>query len=99
MSIPGKDLLLFWRPRPYKNKLQEDRKWKKTRDQRKSSTKIRLHKRQSGPSDANVSLIRGEHEMKQSSSLDSEDCKEPSLVETGVENSDTDAECLCCSGL
>ena len=53
----------IWTSSPYKNKLQEDRKKKETRDQRKSSSKIRLQKkRQSGPSDANVSVIRGEHE-------------------------------------
>ena len=85
---------------PYKNKLQEDRKRKETRDQRKYS-KIRLQKkRQSGPSDANVSVIRGEHEMKrkktpsESSSSYPKDCEEPSLTETDEENSDKEAECL-----
>ena len=49
----------------YTNKLQEDRKRKETRDQRKSSSELRLQeKRQSGPSDANVSVIRREHETK-----------------------------------
>jgi hypothetical protein len=91
---------------PYKNRLQENRKRKETRDQRKSAFKIRLQKkRQSGPCDANVSAIRGEHEVtrkktvSESSSSDPEDCEEPSFVETGEENSDTDAECFYCSGL
>jgi len=91
---------------PYKNKLQEHRKRKENRDQRKSSFKIRLQKkRQSGPSDANVSAIRGEHEVmrkktvSESSPSDPEDCEESSFVETGEENSDTDAECLYSSGL
>jgi len=49
---------------PYKNKFQENRKRKETRDQGKSTSKIRLQKkRQSGPSKANVSVIRCEHEM------------------------------------
>ena len=54
----------IWTSSPYKNKLQEDRKRKETRDKRKSFSKIRMQeRRQSGPSDANVSFIRGEHEM------------------------------------
>ena len=48
----------------YNNKLQEHQKRKEITDQRKSS-KIRLQKkRQFGPSDANVSVIRDEYEMK-----------------------------------
>ena len=35
----------------------------------------------------------------ESSSVDSEDCEEPSLAEPSEENSDSDAECLYCSGL
>jgi hypothetical protein len=54
--------LTSWR---YKNKLHEDQEQKETWDQRKSSSKIWLQKnRQSGSSDANVSVIRGELEMK-----------------------------------
>jgi len=50
---------------PYKNKFQENRGRKGTRNQRQSSSKIRSQKkRQSGRSDANVSIIRGEHGMK-----------------------------------
>ena len=49
-------------------------------------------KRQSGPSNANVSVICGEHET-ESSSVDSEDCEEPSLVET-----DTNVQILTLSG-
>jgi len=48
----------------YNNNLQEDQKRKETTDQRKSS-KIRLQKKsQLGPNDANVSVIRDEHEMR-----------------------------------
>jgi hypothetical protein len=90
---------------PHKNKLQEDRKRKETINQRISSFKIRLQKkRQSGPSDANVSVIRGEPEVKrkkrasESLSSDPEDCEEPSFVETGEENSDIDAECFSVQG-
>ena len=36
---------------------------------------------------------------RQSSSLDSENCEEPSLVEKDEEYSDIDAQCLYCSGL
>jgi hypothetical protein len=50
-------------------------------------------KRQSGLSDANVSVIRAEPEMKRVI-LDSDDCEEPSFVETGEAKSDIDAECL-----
>jgi hypothetical protein len=103
MSIPGKDLLLCWRARLTKTNIKKIKR-RKTRDQRKSSSKIRLQKkRRSGPSDANVTVIRGEHEVKrkntsESSSSDPEDFEEPSLVETEDENSDIDAECLYCSG-
>jgi hypothetical protein len=84
---------------PYKNKRQEDRKKKETRDRRKSFSKIRLQKRQSRPGDASVSVARGEHEMKkkqrasESSSSESKDCEEPGLIETDEEYSDSDAEC------
>ena len=64
MSIPGKDLVLFWQAALKKSKLQDNRKRQESRDQRKSS-KIRLQrKKQSGHSDANVSVVRGELEMK-----------------------------------
>jgi hypothetical protein len=51
-----------------------------------------LQKRQSSPSDANFTVIHGEHEVKrkktaaESSSSDPEDCEELNLVETGEEN-------------
>jgi len=60
-------------------------------------------KRQSGPNNANVSVIRGEPEVKrkrasESLSSDPEDCEKPSFVETGEENSDIDAECFSVQG-
>ena len=64
MSITGKDLLLFWQARPTKLNLKKTEK-KENRDQMKYSSKIRLQEnRQSGPSDANISVIHGEHEMR-----------------------------------
>jgi hypothetical protein len=92
---------------PYKNILQENLKKKETGDRRKSSSKIRLQKKsQSGRSDGSVSVVRGEHEMKEKqtasepSSSDSKDCEESILIETDEECSDCDGECcLCSSGL
>jgi hypothetical protein len=96
MSIPGKDLLLFWRARITKNKLQKDRKRKENRDQRKFSSKIRLlEKRHSGPTDADVSAIRGRDEMKRVIILRLRKLWE----ETGEENSDSDTDFLYHSGL
>jgi hypothetical protein len=49
---------------------------------------------------ANVSVNRGEREMKrkkrasESSPSDSEECEEPSLIETDGENLDSVTECL-----
>ena len=84
---------------PYKNKFQEDRKRKETRDHRKSSSKIRLQKkRQSDPSGADVSIIRGELDMKIVIILWLWRLWQPSLIETGEENSDSDTEYLYCSG-
>ena len=48
----------------YKNKIHEEQKRKDNRDQRKSSSKIRLQKRESRPGEGNVSFIRGERELK-----------------------------------
>lgn len=48
-------------------------------------------KRQSDPRDANVSVIRGEHE---SSSLDSEDCEEKLVKKIHIVTL-----CLYCSGM
>jgi hypothetical protein len=48
----------------YKNGIQEDRKREKTRDQGKSSNIGLQKKRQSGPSDTDVLVVRGDHEMK-----------------------------------
>jgi hypothetical protein len=94
-AFPGKTSAVLTSS-PYKTKLHEDRKRKQTRDQRKSSFKIRLQKkRQFDPSDSNVTVFRGKREMKK----DSEDFEETSLVETEEENSDIDGECLCYSGL
>ena len=101
ISIPGKNLLLFWRARLTKTYFKKTERGKETRDQRKSSSKIRLQKnRQSGPSDANVSVIRNEHQTKtviiilRLRQLWGAQC-----TETGEENSDIDVEWLYCSGL
>jgi hypothetical protein len=82
------------------NKLQEIRKRKENRDEKKSSSKIRLQKNgQPGLSNANIQSFVVNMRWKEPSSLDSEDCDKSSLVETGEENSGGDAECLYCSGL
>ena len=43
--------------------------------------------------------IQTSRRLKESSSLDSEDREEHSLIETDEENSDVDADCFYCSGL
>jgi hypothetical protein len=90
---------------PYKNKLKEDLKRKDTRNQRKSYSKIQSQKKkQSGLSDANMPIVRAQHEIKrkkrdsESSSSHTEECEEHNFIETD-EDSDNDAECLYCSEL
>ena len=94
MCIPRKDLLLYLRARLTKMNFKKTKRGKKTRDQRKSY-KIQLQKkRQSGPRNANASVIRGDYEI-ESSSLD----WGVHLVESDEENADGETEYLYCAGL
>ena len=82
MSIPGKDLLLFWRAALTKTN------FKKT--ERGKSLEIRgnlpkyVCRGKNSPVMVNL-------RWRKSSTLDSEDYKEPILVETGEEHSNIDA--------
>jgi hypothetical protein len=85
---------------PYKNKLQEGRKRKKAIDQRKSSSKIRLQKkRESGPSNAHVSVICGEHGINRAFIRRLRRLWGAQSRRNWYESSDTDVECLYCSGV
>jgi len=99
ISFPGKDLLLFWRARPTKTNFKKIKREKRLENRWKLLPKCGCRR------DSPVLVTQMFHSFvvnmrwRESSPLDSEDCEEPSLVETGEENSDLDDECLYCSGL
>jgi hypothetical protein len=99
MSISGKDLLLFWRTHFTKNS-------KNTERGKKIEIRVNLLpkygcRRRDRPVLVTqmIQSFMVSMRWRESSSLNIEDCEEPSLVQTDEENSDFDAKRLYCSGL
>jgi len=100
ISILGKNLLLFWRARLTKPNFKKTERRKKIDIGGNLPPKYSCRRRFSPVLVTQMfQSFVGDMRWRQSSSLDSEDCEEPSLLETAKENSDIEAECLYFSGL
>ena len=98
ITFPGKDLLLFWRACLTKTNFKKIKREKRL-ENRGNLPKCGCRR------DSPVLVTKMFHSFvvnmrwRKSSSLVYENCEEPGLVETGEENSGSDAERLYCSGL